>query len=307
MHRPADPEARPEAVALLDRLHSLRGRCLTGQHNQLFHMSEPSDRIEVLTGKRPLIWGGEWGFSDSSYPVDDVAKRPELLDQIRRHHAAGGIACLTWHQAPPTLGEPCRFNPGVISNLTDDEWDRVLDPAGDLHARWAEMVDRLAEGLITLQSEGIPLIFRPYHEMNGGWFWWGGDPKRFLPLWRMLWDRLTGHWGVHNLLWAWNPDKPWPGVEDYYPGEGSADLIGADIYPRGEGEPTYPQEWYDRMKGIAGDRILALSEMSELPTPELLEAQPWDYFMAWDNLVFRANDERRIREVYAHERFLSRG
>lgn len=297
---PVTPGAYREAVRLLEFLYQNHGRrTLSGQHNQLHHMSAPSDRIAEITGKPPLLWGGEWGFSDERHDIDNVKYRPRLMEQIRERHAAGGVVCLSYHQASPTVGEPCDFKGGVQTALTPEQWDELLTPGTGLYYVWTQHVDRLAEALLTLQSERIPVVFRPYHEMNGDWFWWGGQPDRFLRLWSQLYNRFTLLHGLRNLLWAWNPDKPWPGVEDYFPGSDKVDLLGTDVYPSADRPETYPQEWYDRMKALAGDKPLALSECSELPDDETLARQPWAYFMAWDDLVFRANSTERIRAVYA--------
>lgn len=303
---PVNPQATPEARALLAFLYSTYGQVtLTGQHNQMPRMGSVSERVEEMTGHYPLVWGGEWGFSDHRNDTDDIRYRPRLLEQIRAQHRAGRIVALTYHQASPTVGEPCLFHGGVQLKLTDAEWDAILTMGTPLHRIWLDHVDRLAEALALLREEGIPLIFRPYHEMNGGWFWWGGDPQRFKALWAMIYERYVDHHGLHNLLWAWNPDKPHSGVEEYYPGHTTVDLLGTDIYPdRGRTE-TYPQEWYGRIKAIAGGKPLALSEMSVLPDPNDFDRQPWSYFMSWDNMVFTANSPDRIREVFDHPRMRS--
>jgi mannan endo-1,4-beta-mannosidase len=297
---PVTPGTSFEARQLLKFLYERNGgKTLTGQHNQLHVMSKPSEDVEKLTGKYPLVWGGEWGFSDERHDIDNIKYRPKLVEQIREQHKAGRIICLTYHQASPTVGEPCDFKGGVQVKISDAEWDAILTEGTLLNKVWAEHVDRLAEAFKTLEKEKIPIIFRPYHEMNGGWFWWGGQPERFQRLWAMIYDRYTKKHGLKNLLWAWNPDKPYPGVEKFFPGLDKVDLLGTDIYPTRDRKETYPQEWYDRMKGLAGDKPLALSEMSELPTEETLAAQPWAYFMSWGEMLFRANPPERIKAVYA--------
>ncbi|CAN1527973.1 Glycosyl hydrolase family 26 domain containing protein [Fimbriimonadaceae bacterium] len=303
---PVSPNPSVGAVELLSYLYEINGKAtMSGQHNQLYNMSNESAAIQALTGKYPKVWGGEWGFSDERHDIDNIAYRPKLMSEIRRHHAMGGIVVITYHQADPRVGEPCDFDPGVIGNLTEPEWDELFDSGSKLHAVWLEHVDRLAEAFKELQAEGIPIIFRPYHEMNGGWFWWGGDAPRFLLLWKMIFDRYVGHHGLTNLLWAWNPDKPWPGVEEFYPGHDTVDLLGTDIYPGQDRDETYPEEWYERMKGLAEGRPLALSENSELPTAADLERQPWAYFMGWDNLTLKANSEDAIRATYSASRVIS--
>ncbi|HEY0868406.1 MAG TPA: glycosyl hydrolase, partial [Fimbriimonas sp.] len=177
-------EASPEARDLLKLFYRVSGRyTLSGQHNQMHHMSEPSERIQALTGRYPLIWGGEWGFSDERHDIDNVKYRPRLLEQIREQHRAGRIVVMTYHQASPTIGEPCDFRGGVQIKITEEDWDGILTQGAPLHKVWSEHVDRLAAALAMLRDEKIPIVFRPYHEMNGDWFWWGGKPERFKALW----------------------------------------------------------------------------------------------------------------------------
>jgi mannan endo-1,4-beta-mannosidase len=303
---PVNPNATQEAKDLLAFLYSTYGKTtLTGQHDQMYHMSIGSDKIERMTGRHPLVWGCEWGFSDERHDVDNIKYRPKLMDEVRRHHQAGRIIVMTYHQASPTVGEPCGFESGVQAKLTEREWDDILTPGTNLHAIWEAHVDRLAEAFKKLQDEQIPFIFRPYHEMNGDWFWWGGDSERFKKLWAITYDRFTNTHRLNNLLWAWNPDKPWEGVDEFFPGHETVDLFGTDIYPAKDREETYPQEWYDRMKALAGDKPLALSEMSELPTPESLEKQPWAWFMSWDGLVFQANSDEKIKLIFNSPKFRS--
>jgi len=298
---PVNPNATPEARNLLAFLYEKQGKVtLSGQHNQMHHMSSVSDGIEVLTGKYPLVWGGEWGFSDARHPSDDICHRPQFLREIQRRHEEGRIVVVTYHQASPTLGEPCLFDPGVIKNLTDEEWDGVLTPGHSFYQTWEREVDRLGEALAGLRH--IPIIFRPYHEMNGGWFWWGGDSARFLALWHMIFERFVRVHELHNLLWAWTPDKPLDGFEAFYPGHATVDLLGTDIYPNKDREDTYPQEWYDRMFALADGRPLALSEMSLLPTDEQLARQPWAWFMGWDNMIFEANSPEQLKAAYSSAR-----
>lgn len=306
MRYPVDPLATPEAEGLLEYLYTVQGQfTLSGQHNQMHHMSEVSEEVQRITGHYPLIWGGEWGFSDERHNSDNVRFRPQLLEEIRRQHDAGRIIVLTYHQASPAIGEPCEFQGGVVANLTDAEWDDIFAPRTAIHKVWSEHVDRLGDALGSLQGHGIPIIFRPYHEMNGSWFWWGGEPERFKALWKLLYERFTGRHGLHNLLWAWNPDKPYPGVEQFYPGHAMVDLLGCDIYPSADRPETYPQEWYDRMADLAEGRPIALSENSALPTAQEYETQPWSYFMGWDSLVLKANSAEELRTRYAIPRVVS--
>jgi mannan endo-1,4-beta-mannosidase len=303
MNSPINKHASQEAIELLQFLYANYGKVtLTGQHDQMYSMGkphQPSALIEKMTGVRPLMWGGEWGFSDERHDVDNIRYRPLLMDEIRRHHRDGQIVVISYHQASPVVGEPCGFENGVQPLLTSEQYDAVLTPGTELHGIWTEHVDRLAEAFKILQLEKIPIIFRPYHEMNGAWFWWGGESERFLQLWDMTYDRFTHYHQLNNLLWAWNPDKANVGeVEAFFPGLDKVDLVGTDVYPSADRDETFPLEWYLRMKAIAKDKPLALSENSIIPSPEVLAEQPYAYYMCWDKMVFENGDEQILRTVH---------
>lgn len=307
--RPIDPRATPEARQLLKYLYKLRGKhTLSGMHNVLGRMSTNTDRLRQLTGKDPAIWGGDFGFADSTHDIDNIKYRPLLVPEIIRQHRRGSIIVLSYHQANPAIGEPCAFEGGIISKLTDAQWQELLTPGTPLYQKWAAQMDLLAGHLQQLQAARIPVIFRPYHEMNGRWFWWGGRPGAagYLALWRQLYTYYTAHHHLHNLLWAWTPDKPTPGVEAYFPGRDQVDLLGTDIYPRKDSAAaTYPPHWYATMHRLAGRKPLGLSEHSQLVPPALLKQQPYVWFMSWGEMLFNANSPEEIKRTYDSPRVLS--
>lgn len=311
--RPIDPNATPEARQLLSYLYRIQGKkTLSGMHNVLGRMSGTTDRVRRLTGRYPAIWGGDFGFADSTHDIDNIKYRPLLVPEIKRQHQRGAIIVLSYHQANPAIGEPCAFEGGIISELTDAQWRELLTPGTGLHGKWLAQMDLLAGHLRQLQAARIPVIFRPYHEMNGSWFWWGGRPGAagYLALWQQLYTYYTGHHGLHNLLWAWTPDKPNPGVEAYFPGLDKVDLLGCDIYPakgspRDSAAAAYPQRWYETMRRLAAGKPLGLSEHSALVPPALLEKQPYVWFMSWGEMLFNANTEADIKRTYQAGRVLT--
>ena len=307
--RPINPSATPEARQLLKYLYKIQGKkTLSGMHNVLGKMSIPTDRVQQLTGKYPAIWGGDFGFADSTHDIDNIKYRPLLVPEIKRQHAHGAIIVLSYHQANPVIGEPCNFQGGIISKLTDAQWQELLTPGTPLYQKWAAQMDLLAGHLEQLQAAHIPVIFRPYHEMNGSWFWWGGRPgaQGYLALWQQLYTYYTEHHHLNNLLWAWTPDKPNPGVENYFPGRDKVDLLGTDIYPRKDSVAvTYPQRWYETMHRLAGGKPLGLSEHSQLVSPEQLQQQPYVWFMSWGEMLFNANKPEEIKQIYDSRRVLS--
>jgi mannan endo-1,4-beta-mannosidase len=297
---PINRKTTKEAKRLLTYLYSISGKVtLSGEQNQMQHMSAPSDRVQKITGKYPVVWGGEWGFMKEQQPL-----RVNLLDEIRKQYKAGRVVVMTYHQPNPNIGEPCMFETGVQVPVSDADMEAVLTPGTHLHQVWEEHVDRLANAFLTLQKEHIPVVFRPYHEMNGKWFWWGGRPASFKRLWDMIYDRYVNHFHINNLLWAWTCDRPWPGIEDYFPGLDKVDLLGTDIYPLKGRPEVYPQEWYDRMFKLAAGKPLALSEMAVAPSADVLKTQPFVWFMAWDDMVF-SNSEASLKELYNNPQVVS--
>ena len=108
-------------------------------------------------------------------------------------------------------------------HLTDFEWNEVLTPGTGLYNRWVEQVDVIAGYLRQLQGAGVPVLFRPYHEMNGNWFWWGGRRGEHgsLALYRQLFDRFVHVHHLNNLVWVWNVNSPSENagpIASYYPG-----------------------------------------------------------------------------------------
>jgi mannan endo-1,4-beta-mannosidase len=91
-------------------------------------------------------------------------------------------------------------------------------------------MDILAQGLQELKDNGVVVLWRPFHEMNGGWFWWGGqDPQTFHKLWRQMFDYFTKTKKLDNLIWVYGPNHG-PKTAAYYAGDRYVDLVGLDAY-----------------------------------------------------------------------------
>jgi mannan endo-1,4-beta-mannosidase len=112
-------------------------------------------------------------------------------------------------------------------------------------------LDQIAAGLQELRDAGVVVLWRPFHEMNGGWFWWGAQkPGVFIRLWREMFDYFTHEKKLNNLLWVYGPNHGGKTV-DYYPGDSYVDLVGVDAY----GDTVDPEHF----KGTA--------ELRRLPKP----------------------------------------
>jgi mannan endo-1,4-beta-mannosidase len=303
---PVNPHATPEARALLAYLDSISGKAtIAGQHNYPNVGARWTDMAYDLTAKYPGLFGGDFGFSGGE-DKDSVLSRPAMIAEAERQYRNGAVITLTWHEVRPTDDEPVTFHDSVQGHLTDAEWKELLTPGSPLNNRWCAQVDVIAGYLKQLQDAHVPVLFRPYHEINGNWFWWAGREGKdgSAALYRQLYDRFVNVHHLDNLLWVWNAGAPGGNagpIEDYYPGAQYADLLTMDIY----GE--FKQEYYTSILALAGDKPIALAEVGGLPSPEVLQKQPrWTYFMCWSEFIQFHNPLDLVIAVYHAPMVLTR-
>jgi mannan endo-1,4-beta-mannosidase len=303
---PVNPHATPEARALLAYLQSISGKAtIAGQHNFPNVGARWTDMAYDLTAKYPGLFGEDFGFSGGD-DKDSVLSRPAMIEEVKRQYKNGAVVTLTWHEVRPTDNEPVTFRDSVQGHLTDAEWQQLLTPGSPLNQRWCAQVDVVAGYLTQLRDAHVPVLFRPYHEMNGTWFWWGGRPGNSgsALLYRQIYDRFVNVHHLDNLLWVWNVGAPGGNagpITDYYPGAQFADLVTMDTY----GE--FKQEYYYSILALAGDKPIALAEVGRLPSPEVLQKQPrWTYFMCWSEFIQEHNPLDLVNAVYHAPQVLTR-
>jgi mannan endo-1,4-beta-mannosidase len=303
---PVNPHATPEARALLAYLGSISGKgTIAGQHNYPNVGARWTDMAYDLTGKYPGLFGGDFGFS-AGEDKDSVLSRPAMIEEVKRQYQNGAIIALTWHEVRPTDDEPVTFRNSVQGHLTDHEWKELLTPGSPLNRRWCAQVDVIAGYLRQLRDAHVPVLFRPYHEMGGNWFWWGGRPGKdgSAALYRQIYDRFVNVHHLDNLVWVWNGNNPGSKGEafaDYYPGANYADVVSIDIY----GE--FKTQYYTDALALAGGKPIALAEVGTMPSPEVLDQQPrWTYFMVWSEFIQEATPLERAKAVYNAPRMLTR-
>ena len=298
---PVNPHASPEARALLQYLYSISGKyTLTGQHNFPNTIANWTDRAYDFTGKYPAVYGQDFGFEGGA-DKDSVLARPAVVAEAMRQYQNGAVVTFTWHAVRPTDDEPVTFRDSVQGHLSDFEFHELLTPGTSLYKRWCAQVDVIAGYLKQLRDARIPILWRPYHEVNGNWFWWGGRKGQdgSAALYRQLFDRLVNYHKLDNLVWVWNANAPGsdgsgPGpYADYFPGTEYADVLSVDIY----GE--FKQSYYDDLLALSGGKPIALGEVGGLPTPATLKEQPeYTWFMTWSEFVEMNNPLEAVRAVY---------
>jgi mannan endo-1,4-beta-mannosidase len=297
--KPVTPHPSPEAVALLSYLHSISGKyTLTGQHNFPNTKDTYTKQAAAEYGKTPAIYGQDFGFAAPG-DKDAVAARPDIVAECKRQWQGGAIITLCWHAVPPTADEPVTFQPprdgsptntlaSVQGQLTDEQWKELLTPGTRLYQHWCDQVDVIAAFLKQLQDARVPVLWRPYHEMNGDWFWWGGRQGNYgtVALYRQMFDRFTYHHRLNNLIWVWSVDRPSTPrrqFSNFFPGTNYFDIASLDVYRN-----DYSQAYYDELLKLAAGKPIGLAEVGPPPSLEILKQQRnWTWWMLWSGMVGR--------------------
>ncbi len=277
--------ATPRTRALNAALRTLWGKkmILAQQESphRLFHSRE-TEWIEAATGDLPAMLGLDFIHDD----YDGVVERAQ------RWNDRGGIVTICWHTGVEGIDYPSSKN-------EDPDWSRLLTRGTAendlLRRRW----DDAARALLKLQSADIPVLWRPFHEFDGQWFWWGkGGPERFISLWREMVRVFSGDHGLNNLIWVlgYADDVR----EGWDPGAGFLDIAGSDTY---RGETVHKASW-ERLRALYPDKPLAFHECGQLPMPDRFfeENCPWLWLMPWHGSTLMNIGPQRLREVYADPR-----
>jgi mannan endo-1,4-beta-mannosidase len=287
--------ATPSAVnPVLEYLKSISGKAVVaGIHNR-----EPNSRPSLQTDHlfeeikiRPALWSGDFLFKP-----DDVNARWAMIYECERQWKRGSLVQLMFHVAPPTMAEGCGWDGGVISHLSDDEWQDLINEDGLLNKIWKKRLDDYAHYIDYLQKAGVIVLLRPFHEMNQGKFWWGGrpGPQGTAALYRLTHDYLTHIKGLNNIVWVWDMQDMSRDFADYNPGEQYWDLFAFDIYADG-----YDPSWYAYVTSVVRAKPMMIGECARLPTLQVFAAQPrWCAFMSWSELTFTENTREQLLDVY---------
>jgi mannan endo-1,4-beta-mannosidase len=268
------------------------------------------DRVFQQTGARPAIVGLELMNATAVPPYAAY-----LTDRALTQTAAGGLVTMSWHERNPV--EVCprgEFFDCVKKAMTADTLRAVLTKGTREHLLWLADVDAMAKVLGDLRDRGVVVLFRPYHEMNGGWFWWGKQDA-YPELWDALYDELAVRHKLDNLIWVWSPDRDTPDAKRYFPLRHKPDIVGIDVY---ENDPDSPK--YAAGRGnvtvLGGSAPFALTEVGIIPSRKVLNAvnPAWvllwggEYLnanWAWDNNCSGCNKPERISEFFKLDRTLT--
>ena len=259
-------------------------KCVCGDYPAV--MSFDLGRIEL---------GGDKSLDN--IPFDRM--RREIIAQYQR----GGMITISWHLDNPLTG-------GDSWDVSSAEVVSSILPGGENHAKFLGWLDAVAGFMNSLQDENgvkIPILFRPWHEHTGSWFWWGQDlctADEYKQLWRLTYDRLCEN-GVDNLLYAYSPGSEPNNEEEYlerYPGDDIIDLLGVDCYQFDKEEYIAQMEKSLHILTKVGkehNKVIAVTETGYETIPDpvwwtevllpLVDPYPVSYVLVWRNAREREN------------------
>jgi len=286
INRPlSNPDASKEAQNVYRYMCGIYGKAiLAAQQESTWVNNNPDDEMEYISkttgGKLPAIRGLDY------MAYNGVTERAIAWWQ------KGGIPTICWHWGAPTKGTGYEASKLTIS------LDEALTPGTALNKAMMADLDRTAKELVKLRDAHVPVLWRPFHENNGGWFWWGkGGAENFKKLWKLEYNYYTQTYKLNNLIWVFGycgkPDATW------YPGDAYVDIAGADTYGKGT-----QHAMYETVLGIVGTNIpICYHECGTIPDPDALVADstPWSYFMTWHtSYIKQQNTPESLKKIYNH-------
>ena len=215
------------------------------------------------------------------------------LEMAKTVWKAGGIPQFNWHWKDPSHSiEAFYTQSGDKSSYTEFSINLAYDPEtkkwktdSDEYKAIVRDIEIIADSLLTLQKEGVAVLWRPLHEASGKWFWWGTDgASSCVALYKLMFDIFVNKKGLHNLIWVWTTDEA-PDALDWYPGDEYVDVVGRDYYyyPRESNHASLISS-FEKVKDIYGaKKIVTLSENGSVPYPDEMKADGanWSWFMPW--------------------------
>ena len=284
-----DAQADRPTQMLWNYLKSQYGhKTLAGlQHNSSDNLSFPvQDYLNMSGGVVPAIRGSDLIDYSPSRVAFGENPQNETEQTINWAKQNGGVVSVMWHwNAPANLIN----TPGhewwrgfYADSTTFDLPGALANPGGSDYQLILHDIDAIAVQLKKYQDAGVPVIWRPLHEAQGGWFWWGAHgSESFKELWHVMYDRLTNYHGLHNLIWEFTSIGVNGDEDQWYPGDDEVDMVGLDVYT----QPTdnMSGQWADAFDMYNGRKMIALSETDTLVDPDVMDqwGTKWAYAAPW--------------------------
>jgi mannan endo-1,4-beta-mannosidase len=221
-------------LAKLSEKHTLFGHQHATEYGHGWYGNENRSDVKSTVGSHPAVIGvdlsGFSGVSRDEIEKNKAALRKNVVDTYNR----GGVTTISWHFPNPVAKGGFYW----VDSLSLPAVKYII-PGGSAHDEYKKILDDIgswANSLVGADGKKVPVIFRPYHEFDGGWFWWGAphcSRDEFIALWRFTVTYLRDSLGVHNFIYAFSPDNKFNSEQEFlerYPGDEWVDMVGMDNY-----------------------------------------------------------------------------
>ena len=233
------------ADALISRLYTQveAGKIMYGHQDDLMygHSWKLEDAasefvksdIHGVCGKYPAVYGMDLGGIEVGWEANlDKNDFDNMRASAVAHHERGGVVTFSWHPRNPLTG-------GDAWDVSSKEVVASILPGGEKHEFFMGWLSNAADflgSIKTADGQTVPVVWRPWHEHTGSWFWWGQDlctTEQYKALWQMTYDYMVKERGLDNLVWAYSPGAGGITPElfaERYPGDEIIDMVGFDCY-----------------------------------------------------------------------------
>ena len=304
----ADPQATPETQNLLVNLKKLTAKgIMFGHQDDLVYghgwkYEKGRSDVKDVCGDYPAVYGWELGHIELGNEMSlDSVDFSKIRQLIKVAYERGGVNTISWHANNPLTG-------GSAWDVASNEVVKSILPGGEKHELFNTWLTRLGNFFLSLKDNNgkpIPVIFRPFHEHTGSWFWWGQKlctAEQYVALWKYMQSFLE-NMGVHNLLYAYSSGSEFSTIAQYlerYPGDDVIDVMGFDTYEqnRNDGRDMYMKILSSCLNvlvkaGEAHHKLIALTETGFGGIPDsmwwtktlwpTIEKYPISYVLVWRN------------------------
>lgn len=303
--KPCNPNASECVYKVLNFFNSIEGKAIiTGQHTQS-RGQEELDTIFKATGELPALCGFELLSYSPNINYDDadedclteISDNKDTLEQAKEWAARGGLLTFTWHWFSPLYGRDKSF----FSRNTEFDATKAVIPGTAEHEAMCHDLDVMAGHLQYFNEHNIPILWRPFHESEGDWFWWGAKGMQTAKeLYIFMWHYFTEKHHLNNLIWVWNN----PRAEGYV-GDEYCDIFTRDMYPQAHAHSDQKKA-FDELKAVTSTKGIGIGETGVIPSVEELAKTnvPWLYYMTWSHEFCNTEDFTsfdELRKMYKHE------
>ena len=193
--------------------------------------------VQATCGKYPAVYGMDLGGIEMGWEANlDRNLFKHMRAAAVAHYERGGVITFSWHPRNPLTG-------GDAWDVTSDQVVASILLGGERHEHFVTWLSKAAdflESMKTADGTPVPVIWRPWHEHTGSWFWWGQKlctTEQYKALWQLTYDYMVNQRGLTNLVWAYSPGAGGLDAElfaERYPGDEIVDMVGFDCYQYGD-------------------------------------------------------------------------